>query len=126
MNKKEKLQKQLNDIVEAETKEMIKEHYPTFKKMISKCFKTKNSYGSGKNWWLYAKIISLKSGDLYINHENKVLANCRCLSFQTTVSGETIIKKEIQTYVHLLGEEISAKEFDHAWIDMIDEISGIY
>ena len=31
------------------------------KKLVGKCFKFRNSYGSGEKWWLYSKIVGADS-----------------------------------------------------------------
>lgn len=31
---------------------------PKLRKLVGKCFKYRNSYGSGESWWMYARVIS--------------------------------------------------------------------
>lgn len=41
----------------------FKEKLPEHKKLIGRCFKYRNSYGSGdKGWWLYGKVVGVSQG----------------------------------------------------------------
>lgn len=82
-----------------------------YKKLLGKCFKYRNSYGSGSpDWWLYVRVIG---GDGYWP---------KCFQFQLTSHGEIIIaEKEHSVSVGRDDRgytEITRKEFDRAWAQM--------
>ncbi len=77
-NKKEELQKQLDEIKKQEEKELVDKHYPEFKKFEGKCFKMRNNYSlpevPSDYWWLYKKVVKIKK-KIYIS------ANARHLKY---------------------------------------------
>ena len=56
METKEELIKKLRKIEEKEKRELIEKFYPQLKSFEGKCFRIKNSYGSGQKWWMYVII----------------------------------------------------------------------
>ena len=71
MNRQEKIEKlnasifrlkqRLDGLVQQEQDEVAR---PKLRKLIGRCFKYLNSYGSGEKWWLYVKVVSLNESDL--------------------------------------------------------------
>lgn len=122
LSEKEKLQKQLNRIVKQEEKEMVEKHYPTFKKLVGKCFKARNSYGGGgrKNWWIYTKITEIKPEDVY-RGADQILCHYKGYSFETDIYGAVNVQNQ-KSYVHGLGKEISGKEFNDEYEKMLLKI----
>jgi len=124
-NKKEELQKQLDEIKKQEEKELVDKHYPEFKKFEGKCFKMRNNYSlpevPSDYWWLYKKVVKIKKEDIYFSKCKtlKVLSYYDGYSFQTDKHGRITINKNEQGYIHGLGEEITEKEFNDAWDKMI-------
>lgn len=110
---KEELQKKLNAIEKAERKQMVKDHFPEFKKLEGKYFKTRNSYGGKwKKWWLYRKVLSVKPSGMYISNTSP-MCNTIQANFELCSDGKVNIEKTTG-YAHSLGSEISKKEFDSA------------
>lgn len=55
-------------------KKMLREQLPALrKKYEGKCFKFRDSYGSGEEWWLYYRVLKVRD-----------LRYCACVSFQST------------------------------------------
>lgn len=94
-------------------KQLQKEHLPEFKKLEGRFFKKKNSYGTGKEWWLYTKVVRILRKDLYWSGEN-VLATYTGIEFQTCVHGITTIEYAHHGYCHSLGKEIPESEYNAA------------
>lgn len=110
MNKKEELQRQLDEITLKEDNEMIDKAYPALKEYEGKYFKVKNSYGNGKDWWIYIKVTSVERSDMYVSGE-KVLSNYTGVHFQTDVAGRIHVELNYRGYIHSLEKEISEKVF---------------
>lgn len=129
LSKKAKLQKQLNDIIEQEEKNMVAIHYPIFKKKYEgKYFKRRNSYSCPEKksdyWWTYCKVTEIKPSDIYQGH-NCILSKFDGYSFEIDKDGNIRITQEKYGYTHMLGQEISEKEFNDAWNKMINKINAI-
>lgn len=112
---KEQLQKQLNKIDAQESKDFAEKHYPHFKAFIGKCFKYRNSFGTGKKWWLYIKVTDIKKGSVYAVHDGSPSCRYNGFSFQTDSYGNMSIEKERNGYFHSLGNQISQAEFTRAF-----------
>ena len=104
-NQRDTLNKKINQL---ERQVYQSEIEPKMKRMIGKCFKYRNSYGSGsKDWWLYSKIIDYKPQD-------QVLVVC---SYQRTSDGRIEITVEETRHVavssedHLFQIPITLKQF---------------
>jgi hypothetical protein len=123
---KEELQRQLKLIHKKEDKEFVQLHYPEFKKLEGKYFKKRNSYGSGKNWWMYIKIVSIKETDVYSGSGGIALSHYRGYSFQICSSGNISVEKINHGYAHDLGKEITKKEFDAAWSGMMKQATNLF
>lgn len=121
---KEELQKQLKKIEKQEEKEFVKQHFPQFKKLEGKYFKRRNSYGQGKNWWMYIKITSITEQDVYTGVGGIALCHYRGYSFQTCSDGNISIEQVKRGYMHDIGTEITKKEFDAAWNIMMKNMSN--
>ena len=100
-NRIEELQKTVNDArAELEVFEAA-ERKKRFSKLLGRCFKYRNSYGSDSKWWLYAKVTG---DDGYWP---------RTFSFQVTDRQEVGFKNNDQSS-HIGGDSwtpISATEF---------------
>jgi hypothetical protein len=123
--KKQQLKQELAKIEDVEQEERIQNHYPRFKKLEGKFFKKRNRYSRGKEWLLYTKVIEIRPEDLYEAHGNKVTAHCRGYSFETDCDGKILINKKQTTYTHILGKQITEKEFNEAWNKMIDSMNSL-
>ncbi len=100
----EKLRKELDNI---ETSKRTREN----KKLVGKCFKTLNSYGSDSpKWWLYKKII--KGG-------------CYMTSIQFEITSQNIFEYKTDKYCNNLNgwTEINQEEFTHAWLDFTRKLN---
>jgi len=126
---KEELKKQLKLISEKENQELIEKHYPEFKKLEGKCFKNRNNYSCPEKpsdyWWLYTKITEIKPEDLYDTGGNGVACHYKGYSFQTDKDGNVSTQKIDYGYVHSLQKEISEKEFDKAFENMISALNEL-
>jgi hypothetical protein len=123
MNKIEQLKEQeqslRNEIYALEKEELTKKVMPKAKKLIGKCYKYLNSYGGDqKPWWLYQKVVEIKS----INDENKVWLKVN--TFQKDCTGDINFKKEEFGYRDLRDgddyQEISSKEYEMEKNKLID------
>lgn len=124
---KEELLKELSLIKVHEHEEMIKTHYPKFKKMEGKFYKKKNSYGGDKpsqSWWLYTRIDTITEDDVYSTSSDLVSSRFAGLQFQVDRDKHVYIEPIKSGYVHLLGVEISEKEYIESWNKMIDHINS--
>jgi len=129
MNKKEQLQKKLNDIAENEAKVLRQKHFPKFKKLEGKCFKYKNSYSQPKKksdyWFKYAKVIEVREEDVYDTRGAGVTCHCKIYEFQSDKDGNISIDTIGHSYAHNLGTEISEAEFIEAWNDMMGQLDKL-
>jgi hypothetical protein len=125
---KEQLQKKLNAIEEQEYKEMIAKHYPEFKKLEGKYFKSKSCYSCPKKpsdyWFVYTKVVSVRPKDIY-EISNGVSAHLTCITFQSESRDLLIIDTNHKTYAHSLGKEITEKEFMAAWGKLRNKIDSL-
>lgn len=79
--------------------------------LLGKCFKYRNSYGSGsKGWWLYKKVISVNGNELKaFQFESMADGRLQCCSdFSYGVEGYT---------------EIPRAEYDKAWEKFLQGIA---
>lgn len=81
-------------------------------KLIGKCFKYRNSYSSGEKWWLYTKVIGVTDYD-----------RVKTVNFQKTSYNDIEIKTG-DSYPHMLGTKITAKEFHREFEKLWNEIKG--
>lgn len=131
MNKKEELRKQLAEIEKQERQNLIKTEYPKFLPLVGKCFKFKNSYSLPEKpsdyWYMYSKIVSITPDDIYMagTPNNKVLARCTAVTFQTDKYGSININPHHYTYVHCLGEEIDIHEFNKEFDKVLEKIKKV-
>ncbi len=56
-----RLKIELNSLVELERNEVAR---PKLRKLVGRCFKCLNSYGSGDKWWFYTKVVAFSESDL--------------------------------------------------------------
>lgn len=66
------------------------------KENIGKCFKHRNTYGSGKSWWLYTKILDVSSIN-FLNGEEPVfktlgIQSCSMNNIEITVNEHAYIR----------------------------------
>jgi hypothetical protein len=96
-----KAQKQIiaEKIYDLETEKRISEN----RGLIGKCFKYRNTYGQGRSWWLYLKVVA-------INEEGSLHAD----SFEDDGEGKVEIVKD--KYFCQIGGyiEISSSEYSDA------------
>ena len=116
MNKKEKLQaivaeghearKELNKI---EEKEDTKKNLP----LVGRCFKFKNSYGSGDSWWLYSEVLGVEGGFF------------KYLTFQECTHGKISVELREYGYDSLRQTEITKQEFDKQFRLLLDKLEEL-
>jgi hypothetical protein len=105
----EKLRKELQSIEAAE--QLAKDQ-----KLVGKCFKYSNSYGSGERWWLYAKVLRIEPDEL--GHDVIVW------KFEKTSDGKHQV--DLNERYGLFGGSwlpITEDEFGIAWHDFIAELN---
>ena len=117
MDKKEKLQaivakgyvarKELNEI---EEKENTKKNLP----LVGRCFKFKNSYGSGDSWWLYSEVLGIEGN--YFKY----------LTFQECSGGKITVELREYGYDSLQQTEITKQEFDKRFRLLLDKLEELY
>jgi hypothetical protein len=125
IEQKERLEKELKAINIKAEKEFTQKHYPEFKKLEGKCFKTRNSYGNDRSWWLYRKVTEIKLSDVYDTRGNGPACHYTGFSFQTCTENKSSIEPEKYGYVHHLGTQITEREFNKAWSKMIVNINKL-
>lgn len=121
MNKKELLAA-LAEIEKKEREQMLENYYPEFKKLEGRFFKKQNNYSCPEKksdyWWLYTKVVSVKPQDVYLSGSG-VASHFSGWTFQTCKYKNVTIEKNAKGYVQNLGDEITEKEFNKAWNDML-------
>ena len=84
------------------------------KVLLGKCFKYRNSYGSGEKWWLYRKVVSVGDWDVTV------------ISAQDCNNGTIeIIKETHSASGYKIGgyhTEISLEEFNKNFEDILKKI----
>jgi len=126
LTQKEQLQKQLNDIAIQEKKDMVELHYPIFKKLEGRMFKSKNSYGgSSKPWYLYQKVVSITPDMVYDTNGNGIACHFKGYYFQVTSRGIVSVTTNDSGYVHSLGKEITETEFNEAWNKLTETLNNL-
>jgi hypothetical protein len=116
MTRKEELEKIIGEATEElhaiDEREIAKEALP----FVGKFFKYRNSYGTGKKWWLYLKVLSYNE------------RNFNTLQFQLMGDGKIEIENRDWTHANSLirGDsgyiEIEAKEFRQGWGEITNAI----
>lgn len=120
---KERLQAKLKEIERHEKNEIIRLHYPEFKKYEGRYFKNKNSYGgSSKTWYYYTKVVSIKPEYVYDTKGNGVASHFDGYRFEY-YDGSISIERVERRYIHSLEKEITEKEFNKAWGKIIEKIN---
>ena len=127
METKEELIKKLRKIEEKEKIELIEKFYPQLKSFEGKCFRIKNSYGSGKNWWMYVIIKKVEKNDAYLSGET-VLSTFSGISFQTDCFGNMRIEPKFTTFIHSMSEkdEITRKQFNLEFLKLQSKLLNTY
>lgn len=129
MSRKEELQKELAEIEKQEEARIMKEAYPEFQKLIGKCFKQQDSYSCPSKesdyWNTYRKIVSIREEAVYMSVSNQHLSSCIVMEFHTDKYGRIYIHSEHRVYTHILGEEISEEEFNHAFERVFANINAL-
>lgn len=127
LSRKEELRKELNKIEEKEFKDIITAEFPKLRDLVlDKYFKYRNSYGGdNKGWWLYRKVTDINPSDVYLLSNNEPTARCKGFSFEIRTNGEISIQQKDDTYIHILGQEITEREFNEAWNKMCDKIKAL-
>lgn len=112
MKNKQKLQSQFDKLRNQLFEINQKEENEKNTKLIGKCFKYRNNYGSEcPGWWLYKKII-------------KVDKEIRIFSFQLCEGGRFEIEKSgFLSYSN--GQEITQIEFTNAWREFKKEFASL-
>ena len=103
----EALQKQMRPFIEErnELRETISLAENT--KLIGKYFKFKNSYGAGKKWWLYKKIVAANTDSVTTISAEK--DNDESISIQTDNRSATGFKAKNSGYTPITKREFSQK-----------------
>ena len=83
--------------------------------VVGKCYKYRNSYGSGKKWWLYTKVLRVVDGGLVVHQ------------FQTDSRGQMKATPEADIFHYLSPEyqEIQQMEFSERWSDFVAAINAM-
>lgn len=87
------------------------------KNLIGKCFKFRNGYGGEEKWWLYYKVVDIKSGfnDLLVITVEEPHLN----------SGDYVEIKMRDTHRDMLQTEITEKEFNLAYEKALQKINKL-
>lgn len=97
-------------IYNLEHQEMEEKVLPEAKKLIGQCYKYRNSYGGDREpWWLYQKIVSIKS----ISDENRVWVKVN--TFQKDCYEDVNFKKQDLAIRNLRGDfyqKITTEEYE--------------
>ena len=127
METKEELIKKLRKIEEKEKRELIEKFYPQLKSFEGKCFRIKNSYGSGQKWWMYVIIKKVEKNDAYLSGET-VLSTFSGISFQTDCFGNMRIEPKFTSFIHSMSEkdEITRKQFNLAFFKFQLQLLNTY
>jgi hypothetical protein len=125
-SEKEILQDKLNAIEKKEAEDIIRLHYPEFKKFEGRYFRTKNSYGGGcKDWFYYTKILTIKPEYIYYIKSQGITSYFDGYSFEVTSDGTISIRNIKMGYLHHLVTEIPEKEFNESWNKMIEKLNKL-
>ena len=92
------------------------------KKYEGKYFRHRNGYNEKDRWWRYIKVTQIKPSDIYDTKGNGITSHYHGWYFETTTEGMFIVSKEKYGYIHLLGTEISKKEFYSAYNSAIKKL----
>ncbi len=128
--KASKLRAELDLIDEKLRKKTIAEYYLTLKrKYEGRCFKYDNGYDSSEKFWLYTKVCKIEPEDVYDTRGNGVTSYYSGYSFETKIHNgieqEVRVELSKRSYVHILGVEITQKEFDREWNKMLTKLKGL-
>jgi len=103
-NEIRELSKELNDINQAQSKEENK-------KLIGKCFKSKNSNTQYGSWWVYKRVVDL-------NEEfEPILA-----TFQKCSNGRIVITEDYLSMLFESDIKIEEEEYNEAWQSLLNEL----
>lgn len=120
---KEELQARLQAIEEKEFSDKIETDFPELKKFEGKYFKLKDTYGSGKSWYRFISVLSVKKEDAYFIYNGKqITSTFSGISFETRPEGMSCVKTISSDYIHSLDKEISEKEFKNAFNKMMNKL----
>lgn len=98
-----------NQLREIEDKRIIKER----RQYVGKCFKFRNSYGSGESWWLYCKALHLDGTSVIF------------FQFQKDSNGRWEIVDRQSHYLSPEYVEIPCHEFQTEWLKCLEELNGL-
>ena len=117
MNRKEQLEKIIDDAREELSEIVDKENLENNRSLVGKCFKYLNRYGGyDTTWWIYRKVLGIDSEGFLTRIE-----------FQTDCNGKITIEKESEfTMWSSNWTEIHQREFDEARIELMDRIVKLY
>ena len=117
MDKKKKLQAIINkgnearrELHDIEEKEATEKNLP----LVGKCFKFRNSYGSGERWWLYSRVVGV-AGSYF-----------KYLVFQECSLGKATVEIREYGYDNMQQIEITRKEFDKQLRLLLDKLEELY
>ena len=84
-------------------------------KLLGKCFKFRNSYGSGEEWWLYTKIVEVDNWSVTV------------ITVQDCNEGRIEIKRENHSASHYQKDvgsqlQITQEEFDKNFEEILEKI----
>ena len=117
MNRVEELKGQMvklrDEIDEIEVAEKVKQN----KKLVGKCFRYHNSYGSGDKWWLYARVTKLT------DYGEPIAWN-----FQIDCHGKIDIQPPGLSYVYPGNgyQPIGPAEFRRAWAVVLEKLHFLW
>lgn len=125
MATKEELQRQLAEIQQKEFEELIDANYPKFKALEGRFFREKNYFTKTSPWWKYTKVLSIPKENLYCGSHGQVLSTFSGWSFEIQDGGLVCIETQKNGYAHSLGEEISEKVFQKAWVETLGKLTSL-
>lgn len=101
----ESLSTQINALVKKRDALVSKNNRAENSALVGRCYRLRNSYGTGRKWWRYICLVRL-DGDRHF----------RAVVFEETSSGMFVCEsKAWENGPHSGHEEISAAEFDRQW-----------
>lgn len=114
IRKRDKIYKQAEPINKELSEIKDKRARKDWEKMVGKCFKFRNSFGSGEKWWLYEKIVGFNEDGLIT------------LIAQKDSHDHIEIEKRTSYGYHHSGDiKISKEEFDREFQKLLSEILAL-
>ena len=75
-----------------EDKKYEEDEEPKLKALVGKCFKYRNSYGSGDAWWIYVEVVGHDGPHLIVNTCEKTCDKKIIIEFEQMLFGDHLIQ----------------------------------